>query len=122
MPELSSIIAQLNLEVLTPLKPGPIHVEQACVSDLLSNVMATCPGQCLWLTVQCHVNVIGVASLLDVQAVILIGGTRPDPGVLRKAQEVGVTLLASPDSAFNLSGKLYHLGVRGILRGQTTKD
>lgn len=121
MPELSSIIAELDLEVLTPLKPGNTIVEHACVSDLLSNVMATCPGHCLWLTVQCHANVIGVASLLDVQAVILIGGTRPDPGILRKAQEVGVTLLASPESAFNLSGKLYNLGIRGVLRGNQTK-
>ncbi|MBS3937853.1 MAG: hypothetical protein KGZ50_04690 [Peptococcaceae bacterium] len=119
MPRLEEIIQHLELAILTPLKTGMTEIREACVSDLLSNVMATCPGHCLWITVQCHANVVGVASLLDVQAVILVGGPKPDQAVLRKATEVGVTLLESRDSAFNLCGKLYNLGVRGVLRGQS---
>ncbi len=116
MPDLATIIDALELTVLTPPKSPPILVEYACASDLLSNVMATCPGHCLWITVQCHLNVIGVASLLDVQAVVLVGGALPDQSVLKKAREVGVTLLATGDSAFNLCGRLYNLGIRGVRR------
>ncbi|MBT9176585.1 MAG: hypothetical protein DDT20_00905 [Firmicutes bacterium] len=116
MPNLDEIIKSLDLTVLTPLKSPPIEVEYACASDLLSNVMATCPGHCLWITVQCHMNVVGVASLLDVQAVVLVGGAVPDQAVLKKAREVGVTLLATNDSAFNLCGRLYSLGIRGVRR------
>ena len=116
MPDLETIISALDLTVLTPMKSPPVAVEYACASDLLSNVMATCPGHCLWITVQCHINVVGVASLLDVQAVILVGGGVPELSVLKKAREVGVTLLATNDSAFNLCGKLYNLGVRGVRR------
>ncbi len=61
-------------------------------------------------------NVVGVASLLDVQAVVLVGGAVPDQAVLKKAREVGVTLLATHDSAFNLCGRLYSLGIRGVRR------
>lgn len=120
MPKLEEIISHLNLAVLTPLGPESSDITEACVSDLLSNVMATCPGHCLWITVQCHVNVVGVASLLDVQAVIIVGGTRIDKAVLRKATEVGVTLLESGDTAFNLCGKLYNLGIRGVRRGHSS--
>ncbi|MBT9134113.1 MAG: hypothetical protein DDT37_00651 [Firmicutes bacterium] len=116
MPYLDEIIKSLGLTVLTPLKSPPLEVEYACASDLLSNVMATCPGHCLWITVQCHMNVVGVASLLDVQAVVLVGGAVPDQAVLKKAREVGVTLLATHDSAFNLCGRLYSLGIRGVRR------
>jgi len=120
MPDLETIIDALDLKVLTPLKSPPVTVEYACASDLLSNVMATCPGHCLWITVQCHINVVGVASLLDVQAVVLVGGAVPEQAVLKKAREVGVTLLATHDSAFNLCGKLYNLGVRGVKRHELT--
>jgi len=52
MPDLETIISSLELTRLALPKPPPIEVGYACVSDLLSNVMATCPGHCLWITVQ----------------------------------------------------------------------
>lgn len=116
MLDLTKIVDALDLTVLTPLRSPPVVVEYACASDLLSNVMATCPGHCLWITVQCHINVIGVASLLDVQAVVLAGGAVPEQSVVKRAREVGVTVLATNDSAFNLCGKLYNLGIRGVKR------
>lgn len=116
MIKLSEVISALNLKPLTLIKTPEVNVEHAFVSDLLSNVMATCPGNCLWITVQCHINVIGVASLLDVQAVILSGDARPDPNVIRRAEEVGVTVLQSADNAFDLCASLSRLGLRGVLR------
>jgi len=49
---------------------------------------------------------------------VLAGGAMPDQAVLKKAREVGVTLLASHDSAFNLCGRLYNLGIRGVNRNE----
>ena len=118
MIKLSEIITALNLTPLTRVKSPDTMVKYAYVSDLLSNVMASCPGNCLWITVQCHINVIGVASLLDVQAVVFSGDTKLTPQVLRKAEEVGVTVFQSPDNAFDLCGRLYDLGLKGILRRQ----
>ena len=117
MISLSEMITHLELEVISPPFDSQIEVRQACVSDLLSNIMATCPGSCLWITVQSHANVVGVAALLDMQAVILAGGNRPDPAVVAKAKEVGVTILASQESSFAICGKLYALGLSGMLKG-----
>lgn len=118
MAKLIDIVNELNLTVLTTIKHPDAEVRHAFISDLLSNVMATCPGNCLWLTVQCHMNVIGVASLLDVQAVLLSGNATPDYVVLRKAEDVGVTILQSPANAFDLCAQLANLGLKGILRSQ----
>ena len=115
---INAIIAALSLESVSPPTNPDEVIDTVFVSDLLSNVMASCPGNCLWVTVQCHQNVIGVASLLDMQAVLLAGGSRPSPQVLAKAREVGVTVLVSQDDAFELAGKLYSLGLRGKRRGQ----
>lgn len=118
MPTINEIIQALDLQSVSPPLDHVTKIDTVFVSDLLSNVMASCPGNCLWVTVQCHANVIGVASLLDMQAVILAGGSQPSPQVLAKAREVGVPLLISQDDAFELAGKLYNLGLRGRRRGQ----
>ncbi|KAF0195102.1 MAG: hypothetical protein FD169_1557 [Bacillota bacterium] len=118
MTKLTEIISALNLTPLTSVKSPDTTVKYAYVSDLLSNVMASCPGNCLWITVQCHINVIGVASLLDVQAVVFSGDVKLTAQVLSKAEEVGVTVLQSSDNAFDLCGRLYDLGLKGILRRQ----
>ena len=114
---LRELVRTLQLDVATEPACWETVIEQACVSDLLSNVIATCPGNCLWITVQCHMNVVGVASLLDVQAVIIAGGAKPDPHVISKARDVGVTILTSQDSAFNICGRLFALGIQGTSRG-----
>lgn len=116
--KITEIIHALSLTPLTTVKSPEVTVKYAYVSDLLSNVMASCPGNCLWITVQCHMNVIGVASLLDVQAVVFSCDVKPTALVLRKAEEVGVTVLQSQDNAFDLCGRLYDLGLKGILRKQ----
>lgn len=116
---INEIIEALDLEPVSPPPNNDQRIDTVFVSDLLSNVMASCPGNCLWVTVQCHQNVIGVASLLDMQAVLLAGGSQPSPQVLNKAREVGVPLLLSRDDAFELAGKLYNLGLRGKRRGES---
>lgn len=115
---INELIETLDLHPVSPPHDLQEMVETAFVSDLLSNVMATCPGNCLWVTAQCHANVIGVASLLDMQAVLLAGGAAPSPQVLAKAKEVGVTVLMSQEDVFSITGKLYQLGIRGRRRGE----
>lgn len=111
--KIMELIDALNLEVICPPQNPEAPVESACVSDLLSHVMATCGGNSLWITSQAHTNIIGVASLLDMQAVVLAGCALPTETVQCKARDSGVTLLHSCDSAFDLCGRIYALGIRG---------
>jgi len=69
------------------------------------------PGY-LWLTIQVHPNVVGVAELLELAAVVITDGQNPEPATLEKAREHGVTILTTPDPTYAVAGKLYGLGVR----------
>lgn len=110
---LNQILEQLQLTVLTePKSFASIPVVSAYTSDLLSCVMASAKPGSVWITLQAHMNVIAVATLLDISAVILTESAQPDPAVLQKANEQGITLLSSPESSFTIGGQLWQLGLR----------
>jgi hypothetical protein len=83
-------------------------------SDLLSCVMAKAQAGTVWVTLQAHPNVVAVASLLDLAAVIVTEGVTPDAETIGRAQENGVTLLGSSQTTFTVVGRLSALGVAGI--------
>jgi hypothetical protein len=111
--DLQTVVTSLNLAVLTeaPRLAGVVPTG-GYASDLLSCVMAGAPHQALWVTLQGHANVVAVAALLDLAAVILTEGTRPDAETLAKANAEGVLLLGTPLSTFEVAGRLWELGLR----------
>ncbi|MCU0539561.1 MAG: DRTGG domain-containing protein [Desulfobacterales bacterium] len=87
------------------------EVKGGYCGDLLSEVMASAPQGCVWLTVQGHQNIVAVAVLREMAAVILTGNRRPDEETLRKADQEGIPILIWPQSAYDLAGRLYESGV-----------
>jgi predicted transcriptional regulator len=79
--------------------------------DLLSDVMANAPVGCVWLTVQGHQNIVAVAVLREMAAVILTGDRSPDPDAMKRADQESIPLLRWGRSAYELAGELYALGV-----------
>ncbi len=81
-------------------------------SDLLSEVMGNAPDSgCVWLTVQGHHNIIAVAVLHEMAAVVITGGFKPDEATIKKADEENVPVFLSHESTFDLAGKLYKEGI-----------
>lgn len=110
---LQEIIQNLNLKVLTGQKDfASIHPTSGYASDLLSCVMAGAKHQGVWVTLQAHTNVVAVAALLDLSAVIITEGTQPEPAMLEKAEEQEITLLGTPLPTFEVVGRLYQMGLR----------
>jgi hypothetical protein len=111
--DLQDIVEQLPLTVLAgPTQLRGVEVEGGYASDLLSCVMANGVRQGLWVTLQAHSNVVAVASLLDLPAVILTEGVQPEADTLAKANSEGVTLLGTPLATFEVVGRLWALGLR----------
>jgi hypothetical protein len=113
IPSLPEIIQTLNLKVLTLPENLP-HCSPTAgyTSDLLSCVMANAPHQGIWVTLQAHTNVVAVAALLDLCAVIITEGALPDAATIQKANEENVVLLSTARTSYNVVGKLWELGVR----------
>jgi hypothetical protein len=112
---LGDMTARLGLEILTPELPvdGGPEITRGHASDLLSDVLANAPTGGVLITIQVHMNVIAVALHAGLSAVIFAEGMRPEESVRLKAVQEGLFLLACADSAFDLAGKLYALGLRG---------
>jgi serine kinase of HPr protein (carbohydrate metabolism regulator) len=107
------LIDSLGLQVLANGAGLDREVSGGYVCDLLSVVMGRSQSGQVWVTRQSHANVIAVASLKELAAVVLADGVRADAEALAKASEQKVVVLASELPAFELVGRLYQLGIRG---------
>ncbi len=83
------------------------EVQGGYSGDLLSEIMGNAGIGCVWLTVQCHQNIVAVAVLREMAAIVITGGAAPSPETVDKANAEGIPVLTYPGSSFELSGKLY---------------
>jgi len=110
---LQQIIDQLNLTVLTENRElSNISPTGGYSSDLLSCVMAGARKGYLWITLQAHLNIVAVAALNEVAAIIITENAQPDAASIAKANQQGVILLSSTQSTYEINGKLWQLGIR----------
>ena len=97
----------------TPLVlPAPDReIDGAYIGDLLSWVMGRAKAGALWLTIMSNVNVLAVASLADVSAVIMTEDVRPDEEIVAAALDKGINLLSTPLPAYEAVKALLAAGV-----------
>lgn len=105
----NDIAEQLGLEVICCRSQLQKRVTGGYVSDLLSDVMGNAAEGEIWITLQSHLNVVAIASLKEISAVVLVKGIRPDEQVIAKAEKEGIPILTAPGPAFEIVGKIYHI-------------
>ncbi len=106
--QIQTIIEKMELEVLN-LADGERDVSGGYTGDLLSWVMGRAEGHMLWITIMTNVNILAVASLRDLPAVLIAEGAEIAPEIVEKAAEQEITLLRSPRSAYALCAELARL-------------
>ena len=79
------------------------------IGDLLSWVMGRARADSVWITIMSNVNVLAVATLADVSAVILAEGVVPDEEFLKVAKAKGVNLFVSSLPAYESALALSNL-------------
>ena len=89
-----------------------VEVESGYCSDLLSCVMAGAQPKGIWITLMAHGNIVAVAALLDLAAIIITEDTQPEKATIAQANEKGIILLSTPKSSFQIVGSLWELGLR----------
>jgi hypothetical protein len=110
---LEKIIQSLNLTILTETKDfASIPVENGYCSDLLSCVMTGAQPNGIWVTLMAHGNIVAVAALLDLAAVIITEDAQPDENTLQQANQRDVILLSSPKPNYQIVGELWDLGLK----------
>ncbi|ULB34865.1 MULTISPECIES: serine kinase [Proteiniphilum] len=104
---LKQLTEELNFECLTGNSLLERAVQSAYVSDLLSDVMGKAQPKMLWVTSQVHKNIVAVASLKELSAVIVVNERIVAQEVLDHAEAEEVVILTSGMPAFETAGILY---------------
>lgn len=110
---LNEIRDKFNLKVLSGNEHLEIDVTGGYVSDLMSDVIAHGKEGDIWITYQTHVNVVAIALMKNMAGIILIQGRELIPAAAAKAEQEGLPVLSSSESAFEVVGRLYQLGIPG---------
>jgi hypothetical protein len=109
---LQQIINQLELTVLSePRDFSSLRATGGYSSDLLSCVMAGARRGNLWITLQAHLNIVAIAALNEVAAIIITENAQPDAATIARANQQGVILLSSPLPTYEINGRLWEMGI-----------
>jgi len=111
--KLTELIEKLNLSVRSAKAHLGQEVTGGYASDLLSDVLANSEEGNIWITLQIHQNIVGVASMKDLAGIILVNNREPEQETLEKAEAEGLPIMVTEMPTFELVGKLYSLGIVG---------
>lgn len=101
------LVEKFDLKVVAGEAGLDRNVTGGYCGDLLSEVMGNAGMGCVWLTVQAHQNIVAVAVLREMAAIVITGGATPSAETLDKADKEGIPLMTYPGPSFELSGQIY---------------
>lgn len=100
---------KLNLKVISGNEGLSNEITGGYASDLLSDVIGHADAGNIWITLQTHKNVMAIASLKDLAAVVLVNNLQPEEDMAHQSNEENIPVLVSSDPAFTINGKIYQL-------------
>ncbi|MFN8209595.1 MAG: DRTGG domain-containing protein [Bacteroidales bacterium] len=107
--KVSEIIEPLGLKMISGENNIQKEVTGGYTSDLLSDVIGNAREGNIWITLQTHNNIVAVASLKDLAAIIIVKGLMADEATIEKSKSENIPLLSSADDTFTVSGRLFEL-------------
>ena len=99
--KIRELAEKMDLEPLS-LPDGDREVEGFYAGDLLSWVMGRANAGNVWFTIMSNVNVLAVASLVDLSAVVLAEGVTLSEKDIASAEEKGINVFTSGKSTYEL--------------------
>ena len=110
------VLELIEAKDMTPETDKNTEVSCGYTCDLLSWVMAHGTAGMAWVTVQTHMNVIAVSSLMEMAAVIIPEGIEMEAPSLDKAKDEGISVLQTPLTAYEICARLAAAGLPGKSR------
>ncbi|MBI5239375.1 MAG: hypothetical protein HY926_02805 [Elusimicrobia bacterium] len=89
------------------------EIDKVGAADLMSDVLTHSTRGSLLLTGLTNSQVIRTAEMSDIEAVCFVRGKRPQAGVIKLGEEMGIPVLVTRFSMYEACGKLYMKGLRG---------
>ena len=110
---IKEIVELLEGEIIAGEENLDLEVSSAYSADLLSDVLALTEGDTLLITGTVTLQVIRVAEILGITAIIFIRGKQPSDDVMDVARKrLNIPMIVTRKTMFETSGILYKNGVR----------
>lgn len=89
---IETLVKELGFETLSLPSPDA-EIVGGYAGDLLSWVMGRAEEGNVWVTIMTNINIVAVASLVGVSAIVVAENSEISPDVVTKAKEQGINLL-----------------------------
>ena len=103
------LVEKMNLTVFCGQENLNNEIKGGYTSDLLSDVMGFAREGQVWITLQTHKNVLAIASLKELAAILLVKGNKPEEDMLEQAIDEGIPVLGTDAQTFETTGMVYQL-------------
>jgi predicted transcriptional regulator len=107
--KVTDIVSALNLTVVSGKGGLEKEIKGGYVSDLLSDVIGNAEEGEVWITLQSHKNIVAVASLKEIPAIIIVRGALPEAETIIKSNEENIPVLSANADTFHIAGLLFEL-------------
>lgn len=88
------------------LPDGDKEICGCYIGDLLSWVMGRAEENQAWITIMSNINIVAVASLVDVSCVILSEGVELEESIIETARQKNVNILSSKQPTYETAKML----------------
>jgi hypothetical protein len=85
------------------------EIQGVYVTDVLSDALGHSKAKQVWVTIQQHLNIVAIASLKNLSAIILTKGLLPDQDTIEQSNLQNIPILVSDLESYELIGRLYNL-------------
>ncbi len=109
--QVKDLLELLPVTLQTSTATGENFVKGVYCGDLLSWVMSKAKAGNVWITIQSHINVIAVASLVGISAVVIVEGSEVELGVLEKAEEEEIAIFTTDRPAYEIASLCAQKGI-----------
>ena len=107
--QVKELAEKANLKIISGGQGLNAEIKGGYTCDLLSDVMGHAEQGYVWITLQTHKNVMAIASLKELAAIILVKGLTPEADTLEHSTLENIPILSTDLEAFEISGIVYHL-------------
>lgn len=108
---LKELLRDGNFKSMTEIQIQNQEIKGVYCCDLLSWVMSHAKQGDAWITVQTHMNIVAIASLLEIGCIIIPEGIEVDADTIEKAKEENIEILSTQLNNYEIFKKLYESGL-----------
>lgn len=88
-----------------------MEVKTAFAADLMSDVLAFAKPGSLLLTGLTNDQVVRTADIIEIAAIVIVRGKKPNAEAIKLAKELNIPILATKYILFDTAGRLYAKGI-----------